>query len=272
MCKTESNWKSVRNLENLPECFLDSCASIEAKQVMGALLHLATSYSKAGEKGFLVASNMQLYEATGMKKSRVMDGIEELEAYGLIERNAGVKREKGKKGTASSYYFNIEKMFQPLVRREKISDDELKAKYSFLTPSKPASPKVGAAISNTTSTSNTISNNIFDIPVTSGAPSGAPNDFNDNILDNNPGISGNAIPDGIPNDINDKPGDTSDVYIEEYGKPYTDEVLMSYPDDFFAEMYIKIINRDKERTFGKNVIDRFGELLKNKPDMVACYA
>ena len=60
----------------------------------------------------------------------------------------------------------------------------------------------------------------------------------------------------------------TDEYIEEYGKPYTDEILLSFDDELFVDIYTKILTRDKERTFSREVMDRFDEILRSKPEWV----
>lgn len=207
------NWKKERNLEMLPECFLKSVVSDEAKQVMGALLYLCQSYKKASEKGFLVASNSMLYEQTEMRKTSVLVGLEELEAYGLIKRNAGNKREKGKRGTASTYEIEFEKLFQPLEKRKKLSDDELREKFSFLTkkntPSETSIHRVGAANTPTPANSPTISNNNSEViskDISSDKVPGISQDISSDKCKNNfPGMSNDKVP-GMSKDVSsDKP-------------------------------------------------------------------
>lgn len=72
----------------------------------------------------------------------------------------------------------------------------------------------------------------------------------------------------LSNKQQENSSDITEEYVEEYGKPYPDDVLLGFDDELFVEVYSKILLRDKGRMFSSKVVDRFQNLLKTQPEFV----
>ena len=87
--------------------------SIQAKKVLGALLHWALN-SQASETGRIIIDNASLCTIASISKSTLMKALNDLKSYSLIERLAGHKREANKENKASEYFINWKNLEQPL--------------------------------------------------------------------------------------------------------------------------------------------------------------
>lgn len=144
-----------------------------AKKTLAVLLNYQLVNAKAQERCYVAISNQKLALSVGNRKSDVMQAVQELIELELINKKAGQSRTKDEKAMASEYTINIERMFEPIIK--KTADDGLYSKFlkhsgTLMGTANPnananANPNTNPysnsnTITNTFTNSNSVSNNL----------------------------------------------------------------------------------------------------------------
>ncbi len=140
-------------MDRLPSNIKESdVLRLESKKVLAALLDLML-HSEARKSKVIYVNNGTLRKIAGINSNSLLEATRQLEDYDLITRKAGTVREVGsKKGTASEYTIKFNNLKKPL---KELSFDDLFSE--FIEEDESSGTPINTTITNTITTTNTIS-------------------------------------------------------------------------------------------------------------------
>jgi len=127
------------------------------KKVLAVIMNYYAILDNAKRDRYVILSNDKLRAAAGINKNVVLDTVQSLIEYKLIQRERGKRRAKGEKAEASKYYIIWENLNKPL---KKLTFEDIFSE--FLTPTESSKTPSGTAVAVADSVTDSVSVSVTD--------------------------------------------------------------------------------------------------------------